>query len=185
MHGLVHSEFRDFVIRSLGADGWAAVLKDAGVEASVYWPTETYADADLLALVLEYSRRSHQRVQEVLTAFGQSYADAILRAYGAFVQPEWGTLELVLNTERIIHRAVRRQDLNATPPRLTVTRRNADEVSVIYTSERRMCAFGKGVILGVANHFGEQVSVLDAACMHKGDPHCELLVRTVKADGLS
>ena len=45
-----------------------------------------------------------------------------------------------------------------------------------YTSNRRLCALAKGIVRGVAAHYGERILVFDAACTFSGDPHCELVV---------
>lgn len=178
MHGMIFLEFRDFGRKLLGWPGWDAVTRETGVGTTAYRPDAAYPDEDLVGLVLACARRSEQRVDEVLTAFGRYAAPGLLDTFGAFVAPEWRTHDLVLNTERVIHRAVRLQEPTAAPPRLTASRRSGEEISVVYTSPRRLCAFGKGLIFGIAEHYGEEVSITEPTCMHLGDAQCELIVRS-------
>jgi len=49
-------------------------------------------------------------------------------------------------------------------------------VLIRYESPRRWCAFGRGLIAGVATHYGEQIHVVEDRCMLSGEPCCDLLV---------
>jgi predicted hydrocarbon binding protein len=39
-----------------------------------------------------------------------------------------------------------------------------------------LCAVARGIVRGVAKHFGESVSITDRACMHRGDAECVIVV---------
>lgn len=177
MHGLIHLEFRNFGIRHLGEAEWKDVVREAGVPLRACLPTKQYADEELFALVLAVARRRDSTVEETLVEFGRCAVKSLLEVYGSFIEPTWRTLDLLQHTERVIHRAVRLNDPAAAPPRLTVTRRSQEEVLVIYTSERRLCAFAKGLIGGIADHYGDEIVVSDETCMHVGDPDCRLVAR--------
>jgi hypothetical protein len=77
------------------------------------------------------------------------------------------------HTEAAIHTVVRRQTPGAEPPQLSCLRPNPREVIVTYGSSRRMCAVAKGIIRGIAAHFGENVAVQEPQCMLKGASHAE------------
>jgi hypothetical protein len=68
----------------------------------------------------------------------------------------------------------------AAPPRLHVERTSPDEVVVTYDSPRKLCAVARGIMRGIAKHFGERISISDRACMHKGDPKCLISVRRAR-----
>ena len=78
----------------------------------------------------------------------------------------------------MIHTVVRIRNPGARPPELRVTR-SGDEAVILYESARRMCAFAKGILAGVADHFGEHIEISESTCMHEGDPACTLHVRLV------
>jgi serine/threonine protein kinase len=67
----------------------------------------------------------------------------------------------------------------AQPPILDVVRTSDDELRIIYTSDRKLCRLAKGILVGIARHFGESISVTDEACMHNGDPFCALHVTRI------
>ncbi|MDP9384036.1 MAG: heme NO-binding domain-containing protein [Actinomycetota bacterium] len=177
MHGIVHSELRSFLVDRVGEHGWHELAAGAGIEDGAYRTTGTYPDEEITALVLAYSRRSRRRLGDILEEFGQTMAGDLLDTYAAFVRPEWRALDVIEHTEQAMHRAVRLHDPDAAPPRLRVERRGEDEVAVFYDSERRLCGFGVGVIRGIAERYGEPVTITQATCHHLGDPHCEIVVR--------
>jgi predicted hydrocarbon binding protein len=75
-----------------------------------------------------------------------------------------------------MHGAVRRRSSNAAPPKLGVARVRPNEVLLVYTSHRRLCDFGRGMILGLAAHFSETVELSEEACMHEGASACRIRV---------
>jgi hypothetical protein len=116
-------------------------------------------------------------VNEVTAEFGETLAPILLGLYQAFVDPAWRTLDLLMNTETVIHRTVRLRDPLAEPPALRVERVAPDEVHIQYTSSRRLCAIAEGLCRGVAAHYGERITVHQPRCMDRGDPACHLVVR--------
>lgn len=181
MHGIVHSELRSYLIDRIGQDGWHELATAAGVEDGAYRTTGTYPDEELTALVLAYSRRSGHRLGDILEELGATAAGSLLDTYAAFVRPQWRALDVIEHAEQAMHRAVRLHDDDAAPPRLRVERCGEDEVVVFYDSERRLCAFGRGVIRGIADRYGEHVTVTQVTCQHLGDPQCEIVVRRAEA----
>ncbi len=142
-----------------------------------YSSTELYPDEDLLAAVMALARWTDEPVDVVLTAFGQAIIPTLLQTYGPFILPTWKSADVLENVERVIHRAVRLQDPGATPPYLTAERVASDEVLLRYTSPRRLCALGKGLVHGVAHNYSETAEISDRACMHRGDRSCVLHVK--------
>ncbi len=176
MHGIVHAEFREYVVQTLGSEGWARSVDRAGLAGRTYSPNASYPDEELLALVLAVSHISGEPLDAVLTSFGRAIVPALLTTYAAFVDQRWDAADVLEHVERVVHRTIRLQDPEATPPYLTAERRAADEVLIRYTSPRRLCAFGKGLVHGLASHYGRSATIHDEACMHRGDDACLLRV---------
>jgi serine/threonine protein kinase len=119
----------------------------------------------------------------VLEAFGEFIAPGLIGLYGKLIRPEWKTLDLIENTEKLIHTAVRVGNPGAKPPVLQCVRSTPDELQIVYSSSRQMCAIAKGIVKGVARHFGETVHISHDACMLRGDPFCALQVTRLAANG--
>ena len=92
--------------------------------------------------------------------------------YWGVIDPEWRTLDVLENTERTIHDVVRINQKGATPPYLHATRVAPDQVTIVYTSPRRLCSVAKGITRGIARHYDESVSIEDPRCMLRGDDDC-------------
>ncbi len=179
MHGLILAELKKFVDTRLGGDTWKSVLKEAGLGVKVYMPTQVYPDTEVAAIVGAASRLSGLPAVAVLEQFGEFIVPDLVAVYGAYVRPEWKTLDLILNTEETIHRVVRTRDPGALPPELRVSRVSGDEVAIEYSSARKLCAIARGIVKGVAAHYRETVSLSEPQCMWRGDAHCKINVRVV------
>ena len=159
---------------------WRSLLKDAGIGSKNYLITDNYPDEELDRLVQAAARHLERSREDVLEDFGHFIVAGLLSVYGVLINPRWDLWQLLLHTEETIHRVVRLRDPNAKPPHLKIVRPNrptsGHAVTIFYRSPRNMCWFGKGIVRGLADHFGEEVSIRDLHCMGEGDDFCEISV---------
>lgn len=177
MHGVILTELEKFVTQHHGADAWREVQRRAELPARIYVTSATYPDSDVVALVGAASALTGKPASEVMEAFGEAIVPGLLQVYGRMVKKGWRTLDVLEHTEAAIHTVVRRQPPGAEPPQLSCVRSNPGEVIVTYRSSRRMCAVAKGIIRGIAAHFGERILVQEPQCMLKGAGECRISVR--------
>lgn len=177
MHGIIFNELKKFVDNQVGGDAWLRILDGAGFKSKVYMPIEEYPDAEAVALVGAASRHTGIGAQDLLEGFGRFIAPDLVQLYRHLLKPDWRTLELIENTEQTIHAAVRLRNPGARPPELKCERLSPDEVVIVYSSQRQMCAVAVGIARGLAEWFKEQVEVDQRSCMHRGDPACRIHVR--------
>jgi hypothetical protein len=181
MHGLIFLQFQRFAQKQSGITDWESLLREAQLPIKSYSPARAYPDEDMLALVGAASRLLNMPVDAVLETFGEFVAPELIRLNGKLIRPEWKTLELIENTEKLIHTAVRVGNPGAQPPVLDCIRSTRDELQIVYSSDRQMCGVAKGIIKGVARHYGETVQITEDACMLRGDPFCALQVTRMAA----
>lgn len=62
----------------------------------------------------------------------------------------------------------------ARPPTFGFDSTQSDQLTLAYRSERRLCGFAEGMILGAARHFGERVYIAHRQCVHDGAEECLL-----------
>jgi len=177
MHGLILVELKKFVRTNFGDVAWTDMLRAAGLESKVYLATDTCPDAEVVALVTAASRQLGKPAPAILESFGEFLVPDLVRLYAAIIHPTWRTLDLLANTETVMHKAVRAQSPGATPPNLICQRPGPGEVVIIYSSPRKMCALARGLVKGIAKHFDERIVLKDQSCMITGDPDCRLSVR--------
>jgi hypothetical protein len=181
MHGLIFLQLQRFVQRRVSAPAWGNLLREAGLPVKTYSPARVYADEELLALVDAASRNLNMPAGAFLEAFGEFVAPELISLYGKLIDPDWKTLDLIENTEKLIHAAVRVGNPGAKPPVLQCIRSTPDELQIVYSSDRHLCSVAKGIVKGLARHYGETMHISDDACMLRGDPFCALQVTRVAA----
>jgi hypothetical protein len=174
MHGIIFAELKKFSDTALGPDAWPTIAADARLPHASYLATETYPDEHLTALVDAAVRLTGMPAPQLLERFGEFIVPDLVKVFGAFIKREWTALDLLENTELVIHRAVRLQDAKASPPRLRISRASPHQVTIEYASPRRLCAVAKGIMRGIATHYAEPLAIHETSCMHAGDRMCTL-----------
>lgn len=177
MHGTIFLELERYVEDRLGSDAWGGLLAEAGMRGRVFTLLQDYPDEDAIALVSAASRTSGKAVDVILEDFGAFIAEDLLQMYWGSIEPEWKTLDVIEHAEHTIHAVVRLKNPGAKPPTLEVSRIGRDEVVVDYRSARRMCSLARGIVRGLAEHYGERVTISEAECMHRGNDRCSISVR--------
>ena len=178
MHGIIHLELRKFIQARYGPEGWLRLLEQAGVTTSLgYVRVGQYPDEELIAILTAAARKTGATFDAILEDFGEFSAPDLLAMYPRLVKPEWRTLDLLCHVEQTIHQLVRLRNVGARPPWLRCARPTPEEVVITYSSPRQLCGFARGIIRGVARHYGERVTITEAACMHRGAEACTIAVR--------
>ena len=185
MLGVIFFVLQNHMEKRLGPSSWGRVVSLAKLPANTYSPVAEYPDSEAMALLASASQLAGEPLGEFLGEFGEALAPELLAMYPGLVQPEWKTLDLVVNAEEVIHSVVRRRNPLAKPPVLRCARYSADAVQVVYASPRKLCQIAKGIIRGIARHYQEEVSITDESCMNDGDPFCAIQVKLVASDAAS
>jgi hypothetical protein len=171
-----------FVTQAHGADQWQQILKQAGVRAQVFVALGTYPDADLMKLAQAAATVTRTPIGALLENFGAFITPTLFTMYRTVISPAWRTLDLVENTESVIHTVVRSR--GGTPPVLSVTRQDPTHLVVNYGSNRKLCALARGIMRGIAKHYGETVTIAEPACMLFGAKACRLELSVVDASAV-
>jgi hypothetical protein len=176
MNGLVFIGLRNFVHDKLGREAWSELLAELAMGPRLFVPVVDYPDEDLVKLVTAVSKKTAKPIGAVFEEFGAFIAPEWMTMFASLIKPEWKTLDLLANTEETIHEVLRQSNKHARPPKLVCTRTSDREVSIIYSSPRRLCHLAKGFARGIAGRFGETIAITEPSCMLRGSPHCELRV---------
>ena len=114
---------------------------------------------------------------ELIGRFGEFLAPHLIKVAGQLIDPSWQTLDLIENTESIIHTMVRSANPGAEPPVLengaTFTERTSSRLLIRTTimPARKRCD------ARLARHYNETVMIEETSCMHKGDPFCCFVIQ--------
>lgn len=182
MHGSIFLQLQHYVTAHHGASAWPEVLWAAGVPERTYLHSEAYPDAEAFALLRCAAYTQQKPVQEFLENFGEFITPWLMELYAPLIPETWGTLELLLNTEETIHGIVRATNPDVEPPRLQFTRTGPCALRFVYDAPLPVGGLAKGIIQGVANHYGDRVDVqetrhaggaveMDIQILPREDPH--------------
>jgi hypothetical protein len=174
MHGLIFAEVKKYVTTKLGDGAWNALVEKAHQEPGLYLALQTYPDEKMVELLTTASGITGLSVAAILEDFGSFIIPDLIGMYEALIQPEWRTLDFIEHTEESIHSVVRIKQHGAEPPVLQCQRVSPTELILTYRSRRRLCALAKGMAQGLATHYGEQLTVAERTCMHRGDACCTI-----------
>lgn len=175
MHGLIFTAFRQYCWTRLDEHS-----DEISRELPNYVMTESYPDEEFEALVERAVEASGRSRRDILVDFGRFTGFWVFRVMrGDYYEESGSTRRFLLGVESRIHETVRESTPLAAPPRLHVMPLGDHGVSISYTSERKLCELLEGLVLGVAEYYGETVSIEQPLCMHRGDVACSVLVQPV------
>jgi predicted hydrocarbon binding protein len=179
VNGLIFIEVGKFAQARLGAAAWQRLARSAGVGHRVYVPVANYPDEELVGLLNVLSAETGEPVRALLEALGEFIVPDLMSLAQSVIQPAWKTLDLIANTEGAIHEVIRHTGSHSHPPHLRCRRLAENEVVVHYSSPRKLCPLARGIVKGVAAHYGETVSLAESSCMLRGDSACQIVVTLV------
>lgn len=178
MHGIVLKGLKDFVVDRHGHEGWQRIQAEAGLKGKIYVPVTDYPDEEVMMLLKAASSTTGSELPDLLEAAGQFLLPPLLETYGVHVNEDWTALQLIANVEEYIHTSLRAKEISSyTPPELQTGWIDDDRVRIVYTSDRKLCPFARGLIIGIGQYFDDPLSIEETSCMHNGADHCEFVVR--------
>lgn len=159
VHGSIVFLLKKFIDQSLPYGSWEVLmekvgLKNASIELTWAYPLET-----IEAIINAASKTIGLPVEELKEKFGEQIVPDLFRLYKHYLQPEWRTYQILLNTEEVMHGAVRKLNSTANPPVLNVSKVSQGLLIIDYYSKRKMGSLAVGIIRGIAKYYGEQNEV--------------------------
>ncbi|AKD04237.1 heme NO-binding domain-containing protein [Pontibacter korlensis] len=155
MHGSIFVLLKRFVESTYGHSTWVELLQESNVEHTAYLVQEMYPTHEIFAIISKLGEKTEQSVFELLEGYGEFIVPDLMMLYNKYLQPEWRTYDMLLNTEEAMHGAVRREDSRANPPKLLVIKKGSRQLIIEYYSKRRMAGVAIGIIKGIAKYFNE------------------------------
>lgn len=160
MHGSLFVLLKRFVENSYDYSTWVKLLDAAGVKHDSYQMHEMYPTSEIYAIVHTASDMTGIPPHQLMEKYGEFLVPDLLLIYKKYIQPEWRTYDMLLNTEGAMHGAVRTEDSRTGPPKLLVTKKGSRQLIVDYYSKRRMAAVAVGIIKGIARYYEENEKII-------------------------
>ena len=178
MKGVVFDILRDMVEENYGLEGWQAILDKSGSNG-LYISTQTYEDAELMGLVATASDVTGISISDLVFSFGEYMVPSFYKRYPAFFDNAESFIKFLVSVDQIIHVEVRKLFPDAGLPTFDYDDENANHLTMIYKSPRKLCRLAEGLIAGSAKHFNEQYTLNHDPCMHDGHDHCNLKIELI------
>jgi hypothetical protein len=170
--GVVFNLLEQLIARDFGEDTWDALLETSGLDG-VYASLGSYPDGDFATLVGAASDALETPADDVVRWFGRNALPLFSARSPQLFEPHESTRSFVLTLNDIIHPEVRKLYPGADVPEFDFDVRD-DLLVMGYRSPRKLCSFAEGLLLGAADHYGEQLTIEQPSCMKRGDDQCVL-----------
>lgn len=177
MQGFLFFEFRQYVQKKLGLNIWDEILKKAGVGPKMYISLLGYPDEEFNAIIFAAAEIIGKSVPYVLEDFGMYVIPGYIRIASHKIDPKWNALDLLENVPIVFRHVLVSAFTGSLPPLMKFVRSKPDEVTIYYTSPRKLCILGRGIIKGFAKYCNNEVKITELSCMLKGDPQCQIVVK--------
>lgn len=183
MQGVVFNIIEDVVLTLYDEDTWDEIIDEAGVDG-VYSSTGSYDDADVLAIVAAASEHLDIPVPALLVVVGQHAFEGLTRRYPELVGSEDNTVDFLRRVEDFIHPEVKKLYPNAVLPKFAFEDLDDGRTRMIYTSARDLHQLAEGMIMGAADHFGEEITIeRPAVDLPAGSTAFDLAIRKLSPTG--
>ncbi len=178
MHGIIFFYIQKFADAATAGKTSLLQLRDTvTTKTTRYLPNETYPDGEAVGLLQSLADKTGESLPALVERFGEFLGPHLVKVAGRHIDPAWRALDLIENTESIIHAMIRATNPGAEPPVLEAVRHSPNELHLVYGSSRQLCVLARGIMKGVAKHYGETISIDETSCMLKGAPFCSFVVQ--------
>ena len=155
MHGSILTLLKRYVQTQYDHSTWVKLVEVAGLDNVVYDHKSVYPDEHTNVLVGHAAEMTGLSAGELHEKFGEYLVPDRMYMYQKLLKPEWKTLDMLEHTELTMHKRVRQEHAQNSPPVLEVTRVGPNELVTDYVSARRMSGLAVGIVRGVAAYYDE------------------------------
>lgn len=173
LKGVIFLVLEETIVEEFGVSAWQEILDEAGSDGD-YTTWGYYSDEELVDLVDAAEPHIGASGQAALRWVGQHALGKLAQMYPSIFRQHPSTREFVVNLNDIIHPEVEKLYPGANTPIFEYGDEEENPLVVRYTSDRGLCSFAEGLILGTADWYEEEVEIDQSSCMHEGDPDCTL-----------
>jgi hypothetical protein len=183
VHGSIFFLLKKFIDHSFGAGAWEEILEESKASHEAFDITKAYPIEEIGAIFFVVSKRTGRSLNDLKETFGEYLVPDLFHLYQSYLRPEWKTLDVVENTEAVMHGAVRKLNSSANPPILNVTRVNPNKLMIDYFSRRRMAPLAVGIIKGIARYYNEEQFVTVTSTTDLEAERVQIIVEQIPRGG--
>jgi predicted hydrocarbon binding protein len=177
MKGVVFNIFSDLVTEQFGLDTWDQLIERTkpGSDA-IYTSGNVYPDEELVAYVTELSAITGAAAPDLIRAFGTFMMHRFKSIHPEFLHGH-DAKSFLASVHDVIHVEVKKLHPDSLLPTFTYEDTGDNELTMVYSSQRKLCKLAEGLIDGVAQVYGQNIAIDHPQCMHDGASSCRLELR--------
>ena len=173
MKGIIFNLLESFICEGWGEATYERILEMCPLATrEPFVGPGTYADADLITIASKAAERLGLPLDDALRAFGKYCFPKLVARVPELVAHYTDPMLFLQSVDSVIHVEVRKLFPKAITPTFTYDVTGRDAMVLRYQSKRKLCGFAKGLLDGVAEHFGLPFAITETCCMHHGAEHC-------------
>jgi len=177
MKGVVFNIFSDLVTDTFGWEVWDQLIENTQpASEAIYTSAEVYPDEELVAYVMALSEITGTDAPDLIRAFGKYMMHKFKVIHPEFLDGQTAK-SFLASVHDVIHVEVKKLHPDSLLPTFEYEDTDEHSLTMIYSSERKLCHLAEGLIEGVSEIFGQPISLQHPVCMHQGAEHCRLELR--------
>lgn len=160
MKGVVFTEFIEFIEEKFGFD-----ISDDMIEGSelstkgIFTQAGNYPFGDMANMVQTLSKITNIEASKLIEAYGEHLFSRLVQIYPKPIQTYTNTFDFIQNVENVVHPEVKKLYPDSDLPTFEEVSRSDTELKVNYISSKPLMDFAKGLMLGCANYYKEDIEV--------------------------
>lgn len=175
MKGVVFNYLAEMVEEEFGLEAWDSILQATGL-AGDYISSQTYPDEELMMLVDAAHEKTGIDKKDLIRSFGRFILPNFREQNPQFFESQTNLKSFLLSVDRMIHIEVRKLHPDAALPEFDYADESDSELTMYYSSPRKLCHLAEGLIDASAEHFNTKYELQHTECMHDGAERCTLKI---------
>ena len=155
MHGTILTLLKRYVQTQYDHSTWVKLMELSGLDKVAFDHKTVYPDDHMYALVGHAAEMTGLSADELREKFGEYLVPDLIYMYQRLLKPGWKTLDMLEHTELTMHKQVRQEHTENSPPVLEVSRLGPNELMIDYVSPRRMGGLAVSIVRGLATYYDE------------------------------
>lgn len=174
MKGIVYNIFSDLVTDTFGLDTWDDLVERTHPPSdAIYTSADIYPDEELVNYVKELSSITGTAAPDLIRTFGKYMMNRFNTMHPEFMENHTAK-SFLESVHDVIHVEVKKLHPDTLLPDFEYESSGDDQLTMIYSSPRKLCHLAEGLITGAGDLFGQTIEINHAQCMHKGAGSCRL-----------
>lgn len=180
MHGLIFVTWEKYLTERFGntfLSDYRKEIEETAAKAPLV--SRLYSDAMLLAGIGAVNKLTRVPVDTLLQEYGHYFIiNGLTSHLCSYVLSQVQSASELLRSMGEVHARLRQTHEGVTPPLFQYeVSAHANEVRLIYDSDRKLCSVLRGAIEGAAEYYGEQVRINELTCMKRGGQVCRIVAQ--------